>query len=114
VRDGLEIAFMSDQRDPNFGTVEKGTLMKKFDGVVSEDSSIASLDCRSSMCRMQTRHKDKAAFKKFVDGAFLGDNHAYAGAAHGALLSDPSGEGPVDAVVFLGRDGHGLPEIQPE
>jgi hypothetical protein len=115
VRNGLEVAFISDQPDPKWGTLERGTLMKKFDSVLSDNSSITSLDCRSSMCRMQTRHADLGAFKKFLQSAFIDANsYVVNGAAHVSLLSDPSAQGPVDAVEFLAREGRNLPFIEPD
>jgi hypothetical protein len=87
-------------------------LAKRVRAVMPAGSSVRSLECRSSLCRVETAHASLDEYLDFVKHGYLTLDFATrvsSGPVFVALLTPPIEGQPVVGVAFLGRDGAVLP-----
>lgn len=112
VRDRLEGKFSQEHAEPTWSAAAQRLAETRLPGTLPPSSSLRSVDCRASMCRIETSHQDLDHYRQFVHKAFLTpDTHLWNGGFFSTLIDDP-GSGTVVAVAFLGRDGVALPDVQ--
>ncbi|AFE04510.1 dihydrolipoamide acetyltransferase [Corallococcus coralloides DSM 2259] len=70
-----------------------------------QGARIVSLECRSSMCRLQMSHPSQDAFQKFLREGLIDDANAWEGPFMAALTGTPGRPGEVEAVAYLARAG---------
>ncbi|RKG73846.1 hypothetical protein D7W79_24490 [Corallococcus exercitus] len=66
---------------------------------------IVSLECRSSMCRLQMSHPSQDAFRNFLREGLMDDADAWEGPFMAALTGTPGRSGEVEAAAYLARAG---------
>ncbi|NMO13436.1 hypothetical protein HPC49_08745 [Pyxidicoccus fallax] len=66
---------------------------------------VVSLECRSSMCRLEMSHPSLESFQGFVREALLGTGNPWDGAFMASLKGNPALPGGVQAVAWLARAG---------
>jgi hypothetical protein len=88
-------------------------LHGRVTGILPAGSSIRKLDCRSSMCRMETSHRDVESYRAFtlsvvsVDGA----PPVWTGPAYFNVIREPARpDDELVAVAYLGRES--LPSLE--
>jgi len=82
-------------------------------------TKVQKLECRRSMCRIETQHANDTAFKKFIYATFMDVRTAWHGSFAVVRVDRPApsadvakqGEGAISAVVFLGEERPGWPAI---
>ena len=75
-------------------------------------SGVGKLECRGTMCRLETQHQNDAALQKFIYSAFLDVRTAWRGSfAVVRVDRAKQGDGPVSAVVFLGEERQDWPKF---
>lgn len=78
----------------------------------SSSSSLRSIECRSSICRVEVVHQDAAASQQFGERAFTdADERAWNGPV---VITPPQAnpDGSLVMVMYLGREGTSL--LKPE
>lgn len=112
VRDRLEGRFSQERAEPKWSTEAQQLAETRLPATLPPSSSLRSVDCRGSMCRIETSHQDLEHYRQFVHKAFLTPaTHLWNGGFFSTLIDDP-GSGTMVAVAFLGRDGEALPNVQ--
>jgi hypothetical protein len=109
MRDHLEAAFAADPpaaaRDLAQG-LEDGAR-----AALPAGSRVRSVECRASLCRIETEHAGLDDYRAFVQRAFF--SHDAKQVSIGPVFANPPGEPrhgePVVAVVYVGREGTVLP-----
>jgi hypothetical protein len=83
--------------------------------VLPAGSSVRSVECRGSLCRVETQHAGFDDFRDFVQRAFQGQPVAPVsnGPVFVNLLEEPAPGKPVVAVAYVGREGTALPFSNP-
>jgi hypothetical protein len=111
---GFNAGFEQDREDSTFTERQKRELIGKFNDALPKGSVIRDLDCRESMCRLETSHLTDGSFRTFVHQAILDpETRAWTGPAAISLDADhPAADGSVVAVAFLAREGHALPRVE--
>jgi hypothetical protein len=115
VRDRLDAAFAGDAAVAPSQDRSPG-LERRVRAVMPAGSSVRSLECRSSLCRIETVHPSVEEFRDFVQGGYLTLDLATrvsTGPVFVGLLAPPVEGQPVVGVAFLGRDGAVLPTLTP-
>jgi hypothetical protein len=69
-------------------------------------SSLHRVDCRTSVCRIEVSHPGRAEDMQFVEHVQKGDA-IWSGA--GMVTRTFGEDGSIEAVIYLAREGHGLP-----
>ncbi|NOJ92066.1 hypothetical protein HMI51_03770 [Corallococcus coralloides] len=78
---------------------------ERLGAVLPRGARIVSLECRSSMCRLQMSHPSQDAFQKFLREGLIDDADAWEGPFMAALTGAPGRPGEVEAVAYLARGG---------
>lgn len=115
MRDQLEVSFAgeapvtpSQDRTPG--------IEKRVRAVIPTGSSVRRMECRSSLCRIETVHPNLEEFRDFVQRGYLTLDFATRvsnGPVFVALLAPPVEGQPVVGVAFLGLDGTTLASLTP-
>jgi hypothetical protein len=113
VRDNLEIAFGGDHRDSIWSGADQRRTTQKLEGALPEGSSLKSLDCRASICRVETSHADLAHYKTFVRTAFMNPTTQIWNAPSVSMrMSDVDTPGAALVTVsYIAREGQDLPRF---
>jgi hypothetical protein len=115
MRDQLQASFAVDAPVAP-GQDRRPDLEKRVRAVIPAGSSVRSLECRSSLCRIETMHPSVEEFRDFVQRGYLTLDFATRvsnGPVFATLLAPPAAGQPVVGVAFLGRDGAVLPGFTP-
>jgi hypothetical protein len=106
----VEADFDRDRGDPAWNPSRQ--LIAKVARLLTQGASVRALECRSSLCRLETSHPSAENYAKFTrDFVRLGGSPVWAGPVVFKLLSRPaSGGGSTIAVAYLARDS--LPRWQ--
>jgi hypothetical protein len=102
--DQLDTRFLSEGVDPNWSR-EARRRAERFSDVLPEGARVISLECRSSMCRLEMSHPSLESFQGFVRKSMLGGEIEWSGAFMAAIRGDPGQPGGVQAVAYLAREG---------
>ncbi|MGE6757449.1 hypothetical protein ACQKGO_05500 [Corallococcus interemptor] len=78
---------------------------ERLGAVLPPGARIVSLECRSSMCRLQMSHPSQDAFRQFLREGLMEDADAWDGPFMAALTGTPGRSGEVEAVAYLARAG---------
>ena len=108
---------MRDQLQASFAALPLATddvahsLETGLRAALPAGSSVRNIECRGSLCRVETLHAGMDDFRDFVQRAFAG--HPLAAVSNGPvfvnLLEEPAPGRPVVAVAYVGREGTALP-----
>jgi hypothetical protein len=112
MREGLETFFQSDSYDPAWSQRTTETLTRGIHAVLPSGSRLQRLECRGTLCRIETSHADLDAYRTYTQDAFMGQARLTTGAAFGTVVGEPVPGRPVVAVAFLARDGNELPDVE--
>jgi hypothetical protein len=113
-RDQLQIAFALDSQRGAWTVQRQRAAVEALTAALPEGSSLRSLDCRASLCRLETEHQNASQFKSFFRSAFLTFGHVSIDGPVQAIRTvdgapqDQSGEW----VTYVGIDGHALPIME--
>lgn len=115
VRDFYETTWAAEPTDSKWADSATKLARDRVASVLPTGSTVDSIDCKDSMCRIETSHATRAQYQAFVDGALRDPHtHIWNGGYMFALESDDSARGgDIKVVSFLARDGAELPPITP-
>jgi hypothetical protein len=107
VRDHIQASFIAA---PQVAARDVApNLESGLHAVLPVGSSVRSVDCRGSLCRVETVHRGTDELKEFAHRAFQESPRVTNGPAFISLLEDPVPGRPVVAVIYVGREGTVLP-----
>jgi len=107
----LEGAFAAQARDASWAPDTESRLQQRLREQLPA-ARLSSLECHASMCRLETVHRDAAAFGQFVGDAFKDpDKRIWSG---NAFTNEPvqGAQGELVVVSYLAREGEALPQIR--
>lgn len=108
--DALRSSFTMEQKDPAWSGDTEKKVAAKFSNKLPEGSQVQKVECRSSMCIIQMRHKTLQDFRAFVDATLMHpDDDARPWGPSEALVETEGESGELSVVVALARAGHELP-----
>jgi hypothetical protein len=104
-------AFSLEPVDRDWSSSAQAKLQEAVSALMPKTSQVVSLECRTSLCRVQVRHRNLDDYRSFTQDAYLkGDTHIWNGQMFSTLVGDPTNDG-VMTVAFLAREGHLLPSM---
>jgi hypothetical protein len=104
-------AFSLEPVDREWSSSAQAKLQTGVSALIPKTSQVVSLECRTSLCRVQVHHRNLDDYRSFTQDAYLkGDTHIWNGQMFSTLVGDPTTDG-VTTVAFLAREGHLLPSM---
>jgi hypothetical protein len=110
MRDRLDAFFSAEAVDPAWNQQAAATLTRGIQAALPAGSGLRRLECRGTLCRIETSHLDADAFRAYAKDAFLERETRVGSSGFFAnLLGDPAAGGPVVAVAYVVREGKHMP-----
>jgi hypothetical protein len=114
VQEHLETEFESDARDPRWTRRDEDVARDKFSAVLPKGSEMRSLECRETMCRIETSHASLEESRQYTQTAFLDQStQIWNVPGYTMRIGDTSEGAPVVMVAYIAREGHELPTLTP-
>jgi hypothetical protein len=84
---------------------------QRLRGAIPAGATLRKLECRRSLCRVETSHPSLDEFASFARSTYFGPDPAGVlnGPFHAGLVNEPGSGEPAIAVAFFGRQGTLLP-----
>jgi hypothetical protein len=101
--------FGSEPPDTAWARDAEHTAREGVRAALPDHSRLRSVECRASMCRIETEHADDERSKTFVQAAFMTPGRQVWNGAALFLPSPDSSPGQVVMVTYLAREGMELP-----
>lgn len=105
MRDHIEASFVAS---PLASTDLTRRLESGVRAALPTASSVRSIECRGSLCRVETVHARLDEFRDFVKRAFQDTPPVSSGPVFVSLLEEPASGRPVVAVAYIGSDSTAL------
>jgi hypothetical protein len=109
VHDHLEGTFRADPVDAAWSQRAVSTLHTKLGGVLPSGSSVRGVECRGSLCRIETTHAGLTEYRAFMDKAVLSQVGLWNGGFFADVVGTPEEGRPIATVLYLAREGQSLP-----
>jgi hypothetical protein len=109
----LEGVFASESGNAPWGRAALREAMERLGADLPQGSSVTSVDCHESLCRIETTHADVSRYRSFVRAAFIDQKtQLWNGGSFSTILSNRGTKGvPLVAVAYIAKDGQPLPTI---
>jgi hypothetical protein len=107
MRDHLEASFVAAPPAPSSELADR--LESGVRAVLPVGSSVRSVACRGSLCRVETAHRAIDEVRDFVQRALQDPSRMSNGPAFVSLLEEPAPGKQVVVVIYVGREGTVLP-----
>lgn len=106
----FEAAFVQERVDPQWAVSAAQKTMEKIPALLPEGSKIRSLECRGTMCRLETVHKDRATYWQFAQKTVVDlSSRPWNGAIYAMPVNDDPDDGQM--VTYIVREGFDAPEV---
>jgi hypothetical protein len=112
VRDRLDEVFRAEPVDAAWSQTATHTLQTKLAALLPAQSAVRSVDCRGSLCRIETSHAGVTEYRDFVKRTFLGQPELWNAGFFTNVIADPVPGQPVVTVAYLAREGQSLPSSE--
>jgi hypothetical protein len=105
-----ERAFDQEAPDPTWAQRAKAIADAKLPALLPEGSAVRSFECRSTLCRLETSHRDVPSYFQFAKSVFVDSGaQLWNAPTYSAPLNDNVSEGLM--VSYIAREGHALPRV---
>ncbi|MBX3193456.1 MAG: hypothetical protein KF819_41120 [Labilithrix sp.] len=112
-RDLFAAAFVAEPRDGAWAPEARRLVDSRFRALMPIGSSVRTVECRSTMCRVETEHSSLSEYNTFSRAAFadpktrVWDGEVFTTAVQDAIPLN----GTIQIVTFLAREG-AFPAVQ--
>jgi len=106
-RSYLQRQFLQQALDVSWASQAKSGLDTGLGHLLDKRSSVTSIECRSSLCRVELTHQDERAYASFAD-VFV-KSQVWKGPGFFSKQGETRG-GEWIMVIFLAREGTELPD----
>lgn len=104
--------FAQETVDPGWSAGAERQLKQALESTSSPGTTLASVSCRRSLCRVESLHTSLEAFQQYVASYLADDRPPLWNGAVAALVTEQS-ETRVRAVSFLAKEGSEIPVAEP-
>lgn len=110
--EAVEAEFASQASNPAWASTTRSDLLAKIDGALPAASSVQSVECRSSVCRLEASFPNEDASQALFEKMFTEQGHFWNGpAAVASTRTNP--DGSLTKVLYLAREGASLLSANP-
>jgi hypothetical protein len=111
VRDKLDGVFAGEQVDTKWAQEARAKAEGKLAAAMPATSALRSVECRASMCRVETVHEDLGSYRQFVEKAFQDPETRVWNGGFFSTPVDKRDDGTLVIVAYLAREGEALPPL---
>ncbi|HEX8111691.1 MAG TPA: hypothetical protein VF516_28365 [Kofleriaceae bacterium] len=104
--------FAQETVDPAWSAGAEYQLRQALERTPSPGTTLASISCRRSLCRVESLHTSLEAFQQYVESSYLADGRPLWNGAFTSLVTEQS-DTQVKAVSFVAKEGSELPAAEP-
>lgn len=108
-RNYLEAIFSREPIDAQRTKKMEQLVRSKAGGAIAEGSSLRSIECRASMCRIEMVHEDLARYRQFVDRAFRDPQTRLGKGGYFSAVRNDLTDGKVVTLSYFAPDAAVLP-----
>jgi hypothetical protein len=108
----IDRKFAQETVDPGWSADAERQLRQALESTSSPGTTLASVSCRRSLCRVESLHTSLEAFQQYVASYMAEDRPPLWNGAVAALVTEQS-ETRVKAVSFLAKEGSEIPAAEP-
>jgi hypothetical protein len=113
VRQAPQTHFESQGVDPHWSRDTQRKAEEKLNSLLPADSRLLSVECRESICRVESEHQDIDTFRAFVRSDLFSPELRWEGPMM-ATVTNTDSNGRVSSVAYLGRDRDAFAEDFPQ
>lgn len=108
-RTAIEAGFAAEVIDGAWAAAARRDLRDRISALLPSTSSLADVDCRASMCRVELVHREAAGSQRFMQAAFFDPKDRVWSGPGFAIPAETGSDGTVTVVLYLARDGASFP-----
>jgi len=110
VRDLIASAFNKEKPDSKWSQGAEQRAESRLRNVMPQGATLQSVECRASMCRIQTAHENLDEYQEFVERAFMKvESQVWNGGSFSTPADDGAHHFPIAIVTYIAREGYELP-----
>jgi glycine/D-amino acid oxidase-like deaminating enzyme len=111
LHDALESAFVLESHDGAWSMEAQRKAEASLSAILPPRAAVKSIDCRSTLCRIETTHDGYPDAKMFVSRLAAPERRPWNGAFYTGPIAREPGTGTVTFITYLGREGATMPAI---
>jgi hypothetical protein len=111
--ENLQTSFQSEPIDASWSQSTTRQLKDAVAAKLSDRSSVTSLECRTSTCRLEMKNEDVNAYRSDLHAMLMSPDPVWRGPFFATALTS-SANGQLTSVAFLAREGTSLPHDEPQ
>lgn len=104
----LDDHFAAERPDPSWSERATHDASAAVSKTLPPGSAIRRVECRATLCRVESFHESVSAFKKFNDETFLDHHRALWNAGITSMVREQTAAG-VTAVSYIAKEGQEIP-----
>jgi hypothetical protein len=108
----LDNHFETESRDPAWADQATHEATRAFTEDIPAGSRVTKVECRKSLCRVDTEHDDVDAFRAFADASLLSRGRKIWNGGFSSMVRSQSESG-VTAVTYIAKEGQAVPAPEP-
>jgi hypothetical protein len=112
IAQALDSRFGAEAVDPAWADGAAREATRAISADLPDGTTIEKVECRQSMCRVDTVHENAGAFRSFVTDALLSHDRQLWNGGITSSLRETTDSG-VTAVTYIAKDGEAIPAIDP-
>lgn len=110
IADDLERRFEAEPFDSAWSARATREATRALSTDLPEGTTLKKLECRSSLCRVDTLHASLDAFRTFASTSLLGRERRIWNGGVSTMVTDESDHG-VTAVTYIAKEGESVPTL---
>jgi hypothetical protein len=108
LRERMDQRFADERTDPSWAVDARQRAQSRLAAVLPATSEVRSIECRATMCRIESVHADLGEYQQFVREGFVNADTQVWNGGFLALRKEPSVDGKLATVVYVARDGEAI------
>ncbi len=104
-------AFDKEPVTRDWARAREDTLTNRLHASLPQSSSLAGIECHSSVCRLKTVHENMAGLRDFLTRALRTPESRLTSGAVYSTVQGTDENNRVVAITYVADDGHPLPKI---
>lgn len=104
----LDGKFGSEVQDPKWSQSAAREASRAITAVMPIGTKLGKVECRTSLCKVESFHENLNAFHSFADSALLGRERQLWNGGVATMVRSENGSG-VTAITYIAKEGQGVP-----
>jgi hypothetical protein len=105
--DAVDVSFYAEDSDPAWSRGAEKLTISALTSALPSASKIGAVECRTTLCRMESVHRDLDAYGAYVEAAFASRDRELWNGGFATFITERTGA-EVRVVSFFAREGHAV------